>query len=70
MNLPSFDQFMDSLEPDYLTKVATQSVRDNSENDHIDYAGLILVSCNITVKLLNRYHAWLSQQLAGLPHDD
>lgn len=67
MNLPSFDDFLDSINPDQAQGIAEEVASQIKDLDLTDkasiYAHLANVGAKFSVKLLRKYHEWLSDYL-------
>lgn len=71
MNLPSFDEFYESLEGERMESIMAQCVCPEQlafnplTNEGMNiYTGTVLrMSMRISIKLMEYYHDWLSEQL-------
>lgn len=63
MQIPSFEQFLADMGPDFLKIATEKAVGDQAQSP--DPSSLIAISNLITVEILADYHAWLVRQLAG-----
>ena len=69
MQIPSFDVFLDSVEPDYMARVASDAIKNHADGENADMSTVMLASYEVTVALLARYHAWLCRQIDAPSHD-
>lgn len=63
MQIPSFEQFLADMGPDFLKSTTEKAVGDQALSS--DPSSLVAISNLITVEILADYHAWLVRQLAG-----
>ena len=63
MRIPSFEQFIADMGPDFLKSVTAKAIGDQVLSS--EPAALVAASNLITVEILADYHAWLVRQLAG-----
>ncbi len=62
MKLPSFEQFLADMGPDFLTNANARALGEDFTLNK--YADLVSASTLIAVEILADYHAWLQRQLA------
>ena len=62
MNIPSFEQFLSDMGPDFLSR-ATEKALGNQPLSS-DPNNLVAYSNLITVEILADYHSWLVRQIS------
>ena len=65
MQIPSFEQFLSDIGPDYLTRVSEKAWGPlNDDPVKADPANLVVYSNLFAVELLAEYHSWLASKLS------
>lgn len=62
MQIPSFEQFLADMGPDFLKNATEKAV--GNQVLSADPSAIIAISNLITIEILADYHAWLVRQLA------